>query len=296
MNQQRVQFVESLLCIDLKRVIEWNRDRDPNAKRKLIQFINLLYSRLPLGFKAALFQKGSLGRSDCFDSIGLESFDSGSSGKLSKQLTHSHSFSKWLAGPVTRRKEADTDSTTTGSFFTDFSDLSITTYSSTPQIRPVYASNFQEHKRGIPVNRRQWNPASAHTKGYTRSTSFDSSYGTVCEMQQEIHRSVLDGVFKAEVIGEVYELFKSCSSAEKQLFVDVARSLRCACANLFETTTKQSFDHARDIQIWYPAKARPFMTRAELSRSQLPFGICASARRNYSSDAFGDRYNDIAFS
>jgi hypothetical protein len=298
MNKQRVDFVESLLSVDLKKLIDWNRDRDPNAKRKLIQFINLLYTRLPRAFKAEVLQKGHLREIDGFDNICQEAFESGSSTRCSKQMTRSQSLSRWLAGPLTRRKDDETESTVTGSFFTDFSDLSITTYHSSPHICPAYVSDFQLHKRGIPVNRRQWNPTSAHSvRRLTRDSSVDTRGEIVFPFKADLHQSVFEGVFKTEAIGEVCELFKSCSSGEQQLLVDVTRSIRCMGSSLFDTSTKVSLDHARDIQVWNPVRAKPFMSKSELYKSQLPFAACANARRkNDISENFRTPFIDKAVS
>jgi len=232
MNAQRVNFVESLLCIDLKKLIEWNRDRDPNAKRKLIQFINLLYTRLPQ-IQNEHWQ--GIDESDSGSIHSENSFASRTSSQSSAKHPRSYSLSKWLSGTQLPHVDTESASTTTGSEFTDFSDLSVTSFNSVRRMCPVYTTEFQSHRRGISINRREWNPRLAHFPSCARRVvSMEKLNSKDWVKVNELHPTLLDGVFKPHLKPMIWKCMNSLSSRELELFIDATRSLKCVPNGRYE--------------------------------------------------------------
>ena len=259
MNKQRVRFVESLLCVDLKKLIEWNRDRDPDAKRKLIQYINLLYTRFPhMQMDSDL---GSHEWASCSDDAWAPS-SLRSSKQSSSNRSRSYSLTKWLTNPKQSSMDDDTISTTTGSFFTDFTELSATTFGSIPHMCPMYSSHFQNHKRSISINRREWNTRDIHRESRRCSTrSRRSAERRGDETSHDVSPAVLDGVYKPHIKTKLWGFVNSLSPDERELFVSVTRAIRGANSDGYSTTSKLSLDHVRDCQIWTPAKSLPFLKK-----------------------------------
>ena len=166
----RQAFLSGLFIEDLDDLMAWNKDRDSNEKAKFITFLSILYAHHTK--KVDL-----LTRMDDEDGlVPVDELQSCHSKSEKGSRSASQSLSRWMQKSVKSGESTVMNSSTTGSSFTHFSELTATTDNSLPFIPLArYTTDYRSHDRAMAVNRRTWNPR----QNQERST-FDSHIFPLC--------------------------------------------------------------------------------------------------------------------
>ena len=286
-NLSKAEFLEQVFSINPKKLIEWNRYRDPNEKKLFIRFIDALYSSYKTQSKlspkpGAIPSNPSL---TCQDDLlpvdELCSQDTFSPGGKASNLT---SVSAWIR----KNSEKDSSSTagsgeilrssTTGSTLTKFSMLSSSTIVTLHGLPGVYQREYCYHKRGSAANRRTWNANSLQTTSPINKTDFPSDvhkqHPFIPDPSMKMSRHIFADVINGPFVEWVMKYVSKQPYLTSQSYLNVLRGMQSLRRlGHYDTMQARHFSISEDSRLYLPPVTKPSFDRLQLYTSQIPLGI-----------------------
>jgi hypothetical protein len=168
---------------------------------------------------------------------------------------------------------------------TNFSDLTATSIGIDEELCATYASQYVQHKRGIPVNRRQWNPKFNHDPSSISSPIFPPAARVPPQMCDTSDIDIVNLPFNQVLLPKglylLKEVMATTSNENKCLIQDVMRSLVSAGRmTAYDTMSKRRFNIVQDSAAWSLSRSQPVVGKRDLYQSQVPLGTILNRERS----------------
>jgi hypothetical protein len=264
LDLSKADFLEYVFQIPPTELIEWNRFRDKNEKKLFIRFIDALYSFYKSDTKSGA-KVDVLSREDSIqDDLRPADENSVTVPQSSlKGASNATSVSFWIRQNPKQfsssRTVHDTQngSSTTGSSFTHFSNLSKTTIASMHDLPGMYKRNFYRHKRAGAVNQRSWNTEAVNEfQGYFDLCQEKPAMRAVSsDTKHNVNRHIFTDVINSNLVDWVLRFFSIHPSATIHSYLNVIRGLQShRRMGHYDTMRSRHFSVEEDSRFYKPSR------------------------------------------
>jgi len=281
---ERKEFASALFNEDLRDLLTWHKFRPKNEQQRFLKTLDNLY-----GVARECKTQSSLVEDIVQDNGDVEKEETGKKHVLQQSTSTPNlrpidMFLKKQKDQRMRRsvrkgdlemwldqQSVSTAATSTASVFTEWTDMTATTQSTSKScpIGTTSKNNFRGHKRGFAVNRNKWKARDVHASvdntandGFPDMLRFQTtvsrSFGEVKKGSKPINEKMYESMFKDQNHPFIAEYLKHSSPRTRDEFCQMARCLEnYRQTKTVHTSNQTLYDLAENGKLWMPSKARP---------------------------------------